>query len=213
MKNVLILSILLLIGTISFLGCKSNDPEPCIDCEKQSLPRDTIYNNDTFLSYCFFPEGSWWIYKRTDTTANVFDTVTVVSDRRFIYGDWTSHQNDFERIFQEKKHSNNNYLGFDLKYEQIEGNNAWFPDVAEKNTIGGAYFTYPDTEGNNNIGNGYIAISSKDTLKLPFGIVSSHIRIVPDVGYAILLVKNIGFCKITTPKEGTWELTEYYINK
>ena len=47
--------------------------------EKEPVPDDTLYANDTFLRYWCFPKGSWWVYKRMDTNAKVYDTVTILN--------------------------------------------------------------------------------------------------------------------------------------
>jgi hypothetical protein len=205
---ILFLAVSTLVLTMS--SCKPDDPEPCYDCDKQKLARDTIYNNDTFLSYCFFPEGSWWIYQRTDTTATIYDTVTVISDRRFIYSDWTSYQNDFERIFQELKHTSISYGANDLL---VESNECFYPDLASR-TWFGEYFIFPFTEGKNNIGSGSIELYPKDSLILESGTFLKAIKVGPYVGLStIWLVKDIGLAKISNPLGSTWELTQYYINK
>jgi hypothetical protein len=206
------LKLLIAISTLilAISSCKPNDPEPCYDCEKQKLTRDTIYNNDTFLSYCFFPEGSWWIYKRTDTTAEVYDTVTVVSDRRFIYSDWTAYQNDFERIFQDLKHTSVSYGSNGLL---VESNECFFPDLASR-TWFGEYFIFPFKEGKNYIGSKSIELYPKDSLILESGTFLNAIEVGPYVGLStIWLVKDIGLVKISNPLGNTWELTEYHISQ
>lgn len=42
-------------------------------------PTDTIYVSNELKSYYFFPKGSWWVYKRIDTNAVVYDTAVVAT--------------------------------------------------------------------------------------------------------------------------------------
>ncbi len=70
MKNLLWIALPLIL--FSGLKCdKPNKEDP------QPKPEDTLYANDTFLRYWYFPKGSWWVYKRMDTNARVYDTVRV----------------------------------------------------------------------------------------------------------------------------------------
>jgi hypothetical protein len=50
-------------------------------CEKKEdppKPTGSLYMSEELKSYYFFPKGSWWVYKRIDTTAEIYDTATVV---------------------------------------------------------------------------------------------------------------------------------------
>ncbi len=42
-------------------------------------PTDTLYVDQELKSYYFFPQGSWWVYKRIDTNALIYDTAVVAT--------------------------------------------------------------------------------------------------------------------------------------
>jgi len=58
-------------------------------CEKKEdpiNPKGKLYVSNELKSYYFFPKGSWWVYKRIDTTAEIYDTATVVcSESKMIF--------------------------------------------------------------------------------------------------------------------------------
>ncbi|MCB0737250.1 MAG: hypothetical protein KDC92_07035, partial [Bacteroidetes bacterium] len=96
---------------------------PCGDNENFTYPyADTLYQSDSFKSYWYFPEGSWWVYKRMDTTADVYDTATIIVRSSGIacncklLGDvcreriWVEVQHSNERI---KNSSGNNVFTID----------------------------------------------------------------------------------------------------
>lgn len=67
---------------VLFLGLIVTYNQSCCrgDCDDEPIDTvtyDTLFQNDTFLSYWFFPEGSWWVYKRTDTNVVAYDTARV----------------------------------------------------------------------------------------------------------------------------------------
>ena len=69
---------LVIVGIICLaLQCDKKGTPPD---EKEPVPDDTLYANDTFLRYWYFPKGSWWVYKRMDTNANVYDTTSVATN-------------------------------------------------------------------------------------------------------------------------------------
>ncbi|MBI1184093.1 hypothetical protein GC194_07470 [bacterium] len=58
---------------------------PCSESNAFTYPyTDTLYQSDSFLSYWFFPVGSWWVYKRVDTKAVIYDTARVTEQKRGI---------------------------------------------------------------------------------------------------------------------------------
>lgn len=54
-----------------------SDPNEIIDFIPPQ-PTDTLYMSDELKSYFYFPKDSWWVYKRTDTNALIYDTARVV---------------------------------------------------------------------------------------------------------------------------------------
>ena len=71
--------------------CKPDDD--CSDCTDPTLPppTDTIFLNQNLKNFYFFGEGSWWVYKRTDTNAVVYDTSRLVrSVQQFQYSRLTA---------------------------------------------------------------------------------------------------------------------------
>ena len=63
------LFILVSIALILTLKCCKPERDKC---------KNTRYFEQEFLDYWYFPEGSWWVYKRIDTSAEVYDTAVVV---------------------------------------------------------------------------------------------------------------------------------------
>lgn len=49
--------------------------------------------NDSLKSYYFFTVGSRWVYQRTDTNINIYDTVTVI---RSVSESFYDHQSSYQ---------------------------------------------------------------------------------------------------------------------
>jgi len=75
-----------------FTNCEKEVIEENFVIVDHSYPRaeDTIYMSEELKSYFLFEEGSWWIYKRTDTNVAIYDTATLVRKTDFVY---------YERIY------------------------------------------------------------------------------------------------------------------
>jgi hypothetical protein len=99
MKTTYIHIVILLIAALSsFL----------ISCEKEGQdtfkgisnpPSEIRYMDDTLKTYYFFKVGSQWIYQRTDTSAAIYDTATVISSAaEIIYDNQSSYQIEQVRV-------------------------------------------------------------------------------------------------------------------
>ena len=59
-----------------------SDNDPCAshgslnDCVPSGI--DTLFVSDELKKCYYFPVDSWWVYKRTDTNASIYDTVRVI---------------------------------------------------------------------------------------------------------------------------------------
>jgi hypothetical protein len=67
-------------------------------------PTEIRYMNDSLKSYYFFTVGSRWVYQRTDTNINIYDTVTVIrSVSESFYDHHSSYQ--IEQVAVNFQHS------------------------------------------------------------------------------------------------------------
>jgi hypothetical protein len=58
-----------LIILLCFTQCKPDDETTQVE------PSFTLLVDEELKNYYYFPVGSWWIYERTDTNAQIYDTV------------------------------------------------------------------------------------------------------------------------------------------
>jgi|SRR5690554_138035 len=93
MKKLLIYTLLSL---LLYNSCKKEDPPK---------PTDSYYMSAELKSYYFFPKGSWWVYKRIDTTAEIYDTATVVrSESKMIFNELAPFEWEYVAINIEHTH-------------------------------------------------------------------------------------------------------------
>ncbi|MBI1307385.1 MAG: hypothetical protein GC181_12345 [Bacteroidetes bacterium] len=209
------LFLVLMISIIALHSCSNNDDGVnCKGCDyNKSI--DTFQYNAHFLSYTLFDVGSKWIYQRTDSSENIFDTVIIVDEYRYYEADVYSNQLDLvlEFIVQDKKHSTTNFGYRDTTLESLlfgPGNlvrSSFFYDY---------YFFYPYDIGNNPIFQ--IDIQEIESLQLSTGINFPYtIKLKHEKLCEMWMAPHVGIVKIeifssANKNHEIWELNEYNIN-
>ena len=81
-------------------------------CKKESSPEPekTIYANDTFLRYWYFPKGSYWIYEKAESQSQIIDSAVVVLAKRRISYNPTYSPYEFENHILHIQH-HSRYFG------------------------------------------------------------------------------------------------------
>jgi hypothetical protein len=210
-----------------FAACKPD--EDCEDCGiiDHSFPpaEDTIYVSEELKNYYFFGEGSWWVYKRTDTNAIIYDTATLVKRESRIVYERIYYPTAWEYTFTGILHSHYNAIpgGVESKLQINTENLNGLTDrigmysqrTLFKNVID--FFSIPiDSISilNKSNGNSYLIDTNSlfisnytfnNTLHLQHGFI-------PDFFYDIYLTKNVGLTKYRNAGDNTeWELISYEI--
>ncbi|MCB0737194.1 MAG: hypothetical protein KDC92_06755 [Bacteroidetes bacterium] len=187
---------------------------PCDDNENFTYPyADTLYQSDSFKSYWYFPEGSWWVYKRMDTTADVYDTATIIERDGGIacncklLGDVCR-----ERIWVEVQHSNNEIsqsskghpftIDSDLRINSCR--------ASGHELFGWTYYfekpiKEPDFKDTFNVEIGGYKHNRAVAFRFHFENDSSSFR------YRRLFVKDVGLIYTFHNHHGSWELIDYHI--
>ncbi|MBT4727910.1 MAG: hypothetical protein HN691_17540 [Bacteroidetes bacterium] len=182
------------------------------NCDKEPINpnpgfTDTLFQSQEFLDYWYFQEGSWWVYKRTDTIAEIYDTATVTENwKRFIFSKYAMPYS-IERYYMDVYHSSK-YLAKDGQNINYESNQQGMLSV----NYGGGYlgsrnffwwpleFTYVgsttmiDSIAINTISGTYYNIA--------------HIRSFK--GY-YWISKNFGLVKLNSYDGETWELISHHL--
>ncbi|MEQ8625495.1 MAG: hypothetical protein RJQ00_03670 [Vicingaceae bacterium] len=203
-------------------SCGDDDETACIDCPNPNA--DTLFVNDTFLTYWHFPVGSWWVYKRIDTSAEVYDTATVV---RSVY---EVINNSFSEFARENYEMNIEHTYYRSAYDGGKGNqfvNTDFPGdriSSTANTKAGFNYTYffswsidSTSIKDKSFGGGgdsFLVVRKDTTIRNVKN--TDYITIEFNVGNAstyISLAKEIGFVKYVHLHDNSqWKLVNFNIN-
>jgi hypothetical protein len=187
----------------------------------EPVPEDTLYANDTFLRYWYFPKGSWWVYERMDTNANVYDTVTILNQNREMkynprYADYM-----IESFNLNLRHSSAYFTKINKGRPLIQtiDNPALNPNII--NSIGhksyfgyNSFFSWPIDSiliGQKSLDRSMLI--DKNKIRTPFGKIGNTIHLKFDNNNHIWLSKNIGFIKYIHSDSSVWELVNYEIKK
>jgi len=103
-----------------------------MNCENEPINphpgfTDTLFQSQEFLDYWYFKEGSWWVYKRTDTTAEIYDTAFVKKAwKEFIFSKYAMPY-AIERYYMDVYHNaecftKKGYFGCNINYESNQQN-------------------------------------------------------------------------------------------
>ncbi|MBI1184094.1 hypothetical protein GC194_07475 [bacterium] len=203
---------------------------PCPESNAFTYPyTDTLYQSDSFLSYWFFPVGSWWVYKRVDTMADIFDTAVVVKQDRGIACDCQMLGDKcIERASLHINHSaifhhqnpGKNKAGVDLDTDF--GINWVFADGGTDllGTGGGPLITIPFTAAEDKGYSMYyekkhLFRTSRYTFKNPVIYHYQNPRIPADstIRKTNVLVKDVGWVYFYHRNFSEWELVDYHIAK
>ncbi len=195
---------------INIYSCKPEEKVPIHG--KELAPKDTIYCNKEFLPYWYFNKGCIWIYKRTDTTATIYDTATIVSaktDIQFL----TSFNsiNALEGRFISILHSDSNFWDRTNKVMSINCNYLFndqtlFNLNSKKSNLLISYNSFY----NKILDLNYIITLNK-TITTPNYTLNNTIEFLSSqYGIALYLSKEVGISKIIFNNQ-TWELVNYNI--
>ena len=215
---------LIFLGLIAIYNqscCRGDCDDEPIDTNELAI--DTVFNNDTFLSYWYFPEGSWWVYKRTDTTADIYDTATVTRTYRAFKPRSRAVEKLYENLIMDISHSSK-YVQRPIQSSTKHINSLSTNGVNVLAMIGGGtyflsdiYLKWPIELGS--VNGGLTTILDTNSINLEYlNKTLSIVHLSP--GYThetyeshIWLCNNIGFVKYRLYNNTEWELFDYYINK
>lgn len=177
-------------------------------------PQDTIFSPKEFLPYWYFKKGSLWIYQRTDTTVQLFDTAVVVFDKTSI--DFVPQINSISYLESRKvyvKHSDSNFWDkrFSNKavlFESPQSNprETFFYWDCKKFEFYIGYIYYA-----NIVANGPFKVEMSTTIKTPVYTFDNSIPFINEQKQdTIYLTKGVGLSKFVLNNE-TWELVYYKV--
>lgn len=196
LNNLILLSILML-----SLSCKKK-------CETiNEAPED-------FLNYWFFPNNSWWVYQRMDTTAVIYDTAFATKYEERLVGDtkcmwhyriqrYHTYADEFDQWISDGTYGSKRFLKI----------------VLTKNaTTFNFDIIYPFELGDDPIGIIDYTISEISILNTPAGNFESilHLDINIDrksIKTDLFLAPEVGVIKTIEPDSSVWELVDYHIEE
>ena len=182
------------------------------NCDKEPINpnpgfTDTLFQSQEFLDYWYFEEGSWWVYKRIDTVAEIYDTAIVTRTwNQFIFSKYFQPY-CIERYYMDVYHKSE-YLkktGHKINYESNQ------QDILSVN-YGGIYFGgrnffwWPvkfDTIG-------ATAILDTNSINIISGAYDNIVHIKSYGGY-FWVSKNFGLVKLDSYDGETWELVSHHL--
>jgi hypothetical protein len=213
MKRIILI---LFYSSLVFINCNPNNG--CEDCPNPNIqPKDTIRFSQEFLDYTFFKEGSWWIYQRTDTTAQLFDTVTVArATNKVFFTPEISAFHALEQIDAQYMHSYNGFFQPNVAKKDhwqifsctVKDTNLFAAHCTSYSLLAwGYYYTWPHKMGDN--GNWKLI----DTI--PIDVMNKKLPVL-HIGLSnssslLWLSIRLGIVKFKTYTNQVWELKEYYI--
>jgi hypothetical protein len=170
---------------------------------------DTLFQSQDFLDYWYFNEGSWWVYKRTDTSADVFDTAIVTkTSKKYIFSKYYFPY-CVEKYYMHVFHTSVDIVsdGLNIIYESYSENRL---DV---NNGGGEFgyfhiFWWPiefDTIG-------YTAQLDSIAIKVNQQHFKHCVHIKQYMG-EFWLSRFHGLIKIQHNDGNSWELVDYYLKQ
>jgi len=203
------------LATIVIVLCHAcKDAEECpYGCIKS--PKDTVYCHKEFLPYWYFTKGSIWIYKRTDTSAVMFDTAEVTYNKASIdFEPSFNSVNALERRMIHVTHSDSqlwsDYMPksravvIESVSDDAEGVSwTW---SAKKLLFFAQYFYVQ-----NKVGGGPYKVGTPKTIITPVYTFNNSIPFFNELtGDSIYMTKDVGISKFVGSGE-TWELVSYHI--
>ncbi len=214
MKNLLLFTVLFL---LLFTSCKK---------EERPKPTESYYMSAELKSYYFFPKGSWWVYKRTDTTATIYDTATVVNSvSEMIFDELAPFEWEHVAVNIEHTHypssprSASPYLNIYIR------NDAGFTDRISMTSQGKLFsylpyfFSVPidslSMENKSHVPNSPILLDTNDVVinNQTFKLVVHLKNGSTDFKYDIWIARNVGIVKYFNTGDSThWEVVDYHIN-
>ncbi|MEA3496382.1 MAG: hypothetical protein U9R42_10145 [Bacteroidota bacterium] len=192
----------------------NSDCKKCKDCIYYT---DTLMHDQEFLDYWYFPEGSWWVYQRTDTNAIIFDTAVVTKEINKItclphFSPYCIHD-----ILLHISHSN---IHFKTSSDDPKALLTAFypPNELTCDGNGTLYFWYGNffkTPFDLYYQGSVFEISDSLTITTPYGVLENviSIQIFIEVIENVWLKKRLGFVKFQHYDGSIWELVDYFINK
>lgn len=186
----------LLLGLLITTACNdNNEPLDCSDCDKNPIPKDTIFIDSTLLNYCLFPVDSWWIYECSDYNGTKwYDTVLTTFSVREIIFQWLLYENAYEVVKEEFNHSSTRMDYPDRHFDWLECR----PNYFYTGWLG-SLLTYPLIPGFNELPHGRIIIDSIGDKAIPPFTFKGIYKVKSGDNYDVLLAKNVGVIAIDIP--------------
>jgi hypothetical protein len=171
---------------------------------------DTLFQSQDFLDYWYFNEGSWWVYKRTDTSADVYDTVRAVKSWVKLSFSPLTKPYAFEQYFMNVEHDAEHFKNTGLKVQY----NATANHVLSSQ--GGYYyfdasnfFIFPINIGTSS----FAKVLDTTPVLLDTNLVHNCVHIELNAGghRELWIAKGLGFIKYLHFDGTFWELVNYKI--
>lgn len=199
-----------------------------IHCKKKVEPPEptaTLYVNDTFKCYWYFPEGSWWVYKRMDTTAEVYDTAVVTLNMcEMIFDRFQPYEWEYCAVKIEHSYFHPKTGDKSRKLSQLIDNTDGLIDRISSSSNGNGFsytyfFSWPIDSASitdkSRGGGGVSLLIDTNDIYLPIGKIGNVVHIYMTY-HDVWIAKDIGFIKYIHRKSenvsSTWELIDYHIN-
>jgi hypothetical protein len=182
------------------------------NCDKEPINpnpgfTDTLFQSHEFLDYWYFEEGSWWIYKRTDTVAEIYDTAIVTRTwNQFIFSKYFQPY-CIERYYMDVYHTSE-YLAKDGQNINYESNQQGVLSVNYGGGyLGGTNFFWWPLEFKSV---GYNTMIDTIAININPGTYSNVVHIRSTGGY-YWISKNFGLVKLNSYDGETWELISHHL--
>jgi|SRR5690554_364865 len=195
-------------------------------CEKKEdpiKPKGKLYVSNELKSYYFFPKGSWWIYQRIDTTAQIFDTATVVHSSNEMKFTPYLYPYEYEDAMVRIKHTYYPSIGanhadpfLNVVISSVGHDRVTMTSSGKLFNMLPDFFTVPiDSFSMNQKSSGFTTLISFSTIVIKgkqYNDVAHFLHGYSDFKYEIWLAKNIGLVKYFNVEDSTyWELDNYEI--
>ncbi|MCB0738918.1 MAG: hypothetical protein KDC92_15525 [Bacteroidetes bacterium] len=230
MNKIILLTSIVLFTALFSCDRPSTVPECCYDCScgypcqntKDFIYyTDTLFQNDTFKSYWYFPEGSWWIYKRVDTTADVYDTARVKRTFRKILCDCEFIGDEcLEQLELEISHSSKELkrAGGEFRISTDVYHNRCISSGNDLSARAGAtHLQYPIKLGN--YGNESVYVVDSVTYDFRYYNFKNYVvydfvnlRLGSDLFNRQIRVRGVGTVYMYSRDYSEWELYKHHIN-